>query len=132
MADTGSTRSAICIARASDRMTGACGARAARRIAGRALVDDVNLVADGADERCLAQRDGLGQPLAGGEHPCLVHDRPRRRVVADPRSAEWPARAGGHVDAELEAPRLAQRVVEHLHPRGDRYGMKRSSVPRTP
>ena len=89
---------------------------ATRWISGRAFVDDVNLVADGADERCLTQRDGLGQTLAAGERPRFVDERPRRRVVTDPRSTEWPARSGRHVHAQLQAGRLAQRVVEHRHP----------------
>ena len=76
----------------------------------------MDLVADGADERRLPKRDRLGEPFAAGERPCPVHERSRRGVVADPRSAERPPGAGGHVDAHLQSRRLAQRVVQHRHP----------------
>ncbi len=72
--------------------------------------------ADRPEERSLTQPHRLGEPLAGGERPGLVRDRPRARLVADPGSAERPAGPGGHVDAEAQAIRLAQRVLEHAEP----------------
>ena len=35
---------------------------------------------------------------------------------ADLRTAEGPAGAGGHVDAQAQALRFARRVPEHFHP----------------
>ncbi len=73
--------------------------------------------ADGAEERRLTQAHRLGEPLSLGERPRLVRNRARARVVPDPGSAERPAGPGGQVDAEVQPVRLAQRVLEHAHPR---------------
>ena len=45
-----------------------------------------------------------------------MRDRSRCIGLVDPRSAKWPARAGRHVDTEIEALRFPQRVAEHRHP----------------
>ena len=78
---------------------------------------DVDASAHGAHEGLLHERDRVPPPLAALDGHALPRDVLRRVRVADARPAERPAGAGGHVDAESQAPRLREGVLEHRHPR---------------